>query len=205
VCSGTLPVAGTLVGTISGNVTINGACAVDAGPAVVTGNLEVSRGSTLVAAFAGHDSSLTVGGNLTAKDGAAAIMGCNPVHSPCIDDNSEHPTLTSSDSIKGNFTASGALGVVLPWGRPACTSVAARPVCARKPRAFLRRIETNHQRREVRREELAVKPCCDPIALPAWDRNGDRGSRRLGRRHEICCRIHGAESRLGRIRSGRAH
>lgn len=113
VCSGTLQAPGTLAGTITGNVTVNGACAVDAGPAVVTGNLEVSRGSTLVAAFGGHDSRLTVGGNVTVNAGAAAILGCNPVSSPCIDDNREHPTLTSSDSIKGNFTATGALGVLV--------------------------------------------------------------------------------------------
>ncbi|HLX20341.1 MAG TPA: hypothetical protein VKR23_09320 [Gaiellaceae bacterium] len=113
VCSGTLQAPGTLVGTISGNVTISGACAVDAGRAVVTGDLEVSRGSTLVAAFGSHDSNLTVGGNFIVDDGATAVIGCNPVSSPCVDDNPEHPILTSSDSIKGNFTATGALGVIV--------------------------------------------------------------------------------------------
>jgi hypothetical protein len=112
-CTGTFNSPGTLVGTIDGNVTVKGACAVDAGPAVVTGNLTVSRGATLVAAFGGNGSNLTVGGNLHVKSGGAAIMGCNPVSSPCIDDNQNDPTLTSADSVNGNFIASQALGVVV--------------------------------------------------------------------------------------------
>ena len=108
-CSGTLDSPGTLAGTISGNLTVNGACVVDAGPAVVTGNLRVSPGSTLVAAFGSDDSNLTVGGNFHVQNGAAAVIGCNPDSSPCVDD----PTLTSTDSIKGNFTASQALGVII--------------------------------------------------------------------------------------------
>lgn len=108
-CSGTFDSPGTLVGTVHGNLTVNGACAVDAGPAVVTGNLTVSPGSTLVAAFGGDGSNLTVGGNFDVKHGGAAAIGCNPDSSPCADD----PTLTSADSIKGNFIASQSLGVVV--------------------------------------------------------------------------------------------
>ncbi len=108
-CSGTFDSPGTLVGTISGNVTIKGACAVDAGPAAVTGNLTVSPGATLLAAFGSGGSNLTVGGNFDVKSGAAAVIGCNPDSSPCADD----PTLTSADSIKGNLIASQALGVVV--------------------------------------------------------------------------------------------
>lgn len=112
-CSGTLDSPGTLVGTTSGNVIVNGACVVDAGPAVVTGNLRVSPGSTLVSAFGSGDSSLTVDGNVVVQDGATAVMGCNPNSSPCFDDDFENPTLTSSDVVKGNFIAAGALGAVL--------------------------------------------------------------------------------------------
>ena len=112
-CSGTFDSPGTLVGTVSGNVTVHGACVVDAGPAIVTGNLKVSPGSTLVAAFGGHHSSLTVRGNLHVQHGAAAVMGCNPESSPCADDNPDHPALTSSDSVGGNFIASSTLGVVV--------------------------------------------------------------------------------------------
>jgi hypothetical protein len=112
-CTGTFDSPGTLVGTISGNVTVKGACAVDAGPAVVNGNLTVSPGATLVAAFGGNGSNLTVGGNLHVKYGGVAVLGCNPVSSPCIDDNQNDPTLTSADSVHGNFIASQALGVVV--------------------------------------------------------------------------------------------
>jgi hypothetical protein len=112
-CSGTFDSPGTLVGTISGNLTVNGACAVDAGPAVVTGDLKVSPGSTLVAAFGSGGSNLTVGGNLRVKKGATAVLGCNPVSSPCADDDPDNPTLTSSDAIQGNLIASQALGVIV--------------------------------------------------------------------------------------------
>lgn len=112
-CSGTFGSPGTLVGTIEGNVTVKGACAVDAGPAVVIGNLTVSRGATLVAAFGGNGSNLTVGGNLHVKHGGTAIVGCNPNSFPCIDDNQKAPTLTSADSVHGNFIASHALGVIV--------------------------------------------------------------------------------------------
>jgi hypothetical protein len=108
-CSGTLDSPGTLAGTIDGNLTVTGACAVDAGPAVVTGNVTVAPGAALVAAFGSGGSNLTVGGNFDVKNGAAAVIGCNPESSPCVDD----PTLTSSESIKGNLIASQALGVIV--------------------------------------------------------------------------------------------
>lgn len=112
-CSGTLDSPGTLVGTISGNVTVQGACAVDAGPAVVMGNLRVSPGSVLVAAFGSGGSSLTVDGNLHVQNGGTAILGCNPESFACIDDDQENPTLTSNVSVGGNFVASQALGVIV--------------------------------------------------------------------------------------------
>src|ERR1700693_4431565 len=62
--------AGVLSGTYTGNVTISGACAVNAGPTVVNGNLILLPGSTLVAAFGKGGSSLTVHGNVLVQDGA---------------------------------------------------------------------------------------------------------------------------------------
>jgi hypothetical protein len=107
-CSGTFDSPGTLAGTIHGNVTVTGACAVDGGPAVVTGNVTVAPGATLVAAFGSGGSNLTVDGNFIVQNGGTAVIGCNPDSSPCVDD----PTLTSSESIKGNLIASQALGVI---------------------------------------------------------------------------------------------
>ena len=40
---------GTLSGTYSGHVKISGACAVDAGPTTINGNLTIGKGSTLIA------------------------------------------------------------------------------------------------------------------------------------------------------------
>ena len=108
-CSGTLDSPGTLAGTVHGNLTVQGACVVDAGAAVVTGNVTVAPGAALVALFGTGDSNLTVGGNFKVQNGGAAAIGCNPDSNPCADD----PSLTSSDSIKGNFIASQALGVVI--------------------------------------------------------------------------------------------
>ena len=111
-CSGTLDSPGTLAGTICGNVTVMG-CAVDAGPAVVNGNLTIKPGSTLVAAFAGQGSGLAVKGNLDVQNGAALILGCDPQSFACIDDDQNNPTLSSAASVGGNLTASQALGVIV--------------------------------------------------------------------------------------------
>jgi len=98
--------AGTLSGNYAGNVRVIGACAVDAGPAVINGNLTVTAGSTLVAAFA--SGSLTVKGNFQIDNGAAVIIGCNPNSFPCVDDQSA----TSEETIGGNLTANHPLGLV---------------------------------------------------------------------------------------------
>lgn len=97
---------GVLSGTYNGNVQINGACAVTAGPAVVNGNLTLQPGSTLVAAFKGG--SLTVNGNLVVQNGATLIAGCNPISFTCVDD----PNATTLIKIGGNLTANQPLGLV---------------------------------------------------------------------------------------------
>jgi hypothetical protein len=108
-CSGTATAPGTLAGTISGNVQVSGVCFVDAGPLVVNGNLTVEAGAALIAAFGQAGSDVTVNGNLEVKSGATALIGCNPVSSPCFDD----PTLTVTVAVTGNMISSQALGVVV--------------------------------------------------------------------------------------------
>jgi hypothetical protein len=106
--------AGVLSGTYVGNVVVDGACAVDAGPAVIDGNLTLLLGSTLVAAFGGNGSRLTVKGNLDVQQGAALVLGCNTTSFTCLDDpSSDNPTLSSPAVVGGNLTATNALGVLV--------------------------------------------------------------------------------------------
>jgi hypothetical protein len=112
-CSGTPSAPGTLTGT-HGAVVVNGACEVNAGPAVVNGDLTISPGSVLVAAFGLHNSSLSVQGNIYVRAGATAVLGCNPANFPCIDDpNPNQPTLSSHLTVGLDLRSNLALGVVV--------------------------------------------------------------------------------------------
>ncbi len=118
-CSGTPRSPGVLAGRFS-SVVVAGTCVVNAGPASVRGNVVVTPGSVLLAAFALNDtthsgtSSLAVGGNLVVRFGGTLIMGCSAAHFACIDDPSQkHPTLNSSSTVGGSLVALGALGVVV--------------------------------------------------------------------------------------------
>jgi hypothetical protein len=118
-CSGTPSKPGVLTGKHA-TVVVNGVCAVNAGRAVVTGNLTVSAGSALLAAFALNDktgtgkSSLTVKGNLQVNVGAVLLMGCNPANFPCLDDpNQNKPTLSSHDTVGLDLRANRPLGVIV--------------------------------------------------------------------------------------------
>jgi hypothetical protein len=106
-CTGTLGSPGTLSGVYSSNVTVNGVCQVDAGPATLQGNLTLTPGSALTATFG--SSNLDVKGNVTVQNGASLIMGCEPNYFPCSDD----PSLTSHDSVGKNLTGSAALGMLV--------------------------------------------------------------------------------------------
>ena len=106
VCSGSPTSPGVLAGTYASNVTIEGACEVNAGAALVKGNLTVRPGAALVAAFGLNDtigsgsSSLTVKGNLIVLNGAAMVLGCDAESFACVDDpNQESPTLSSADRV----------------------------------------------------------------------------------------------------------
>ena len=118
-CSGTPTAPGTLTGTHS-TVVVSGVCFVNAGRAVVSGNLTVTAGSALVAAFALNDktgtgkSSLTVKGNLQVNVGAVLLMGCNPANFACLDDpNKNNPTLSSHDTVGLDLRSNRPLGVIV--------------------------------------------------------------------------------------------
>src|SRR5579862_354302 len=110
-CSGTFASPGVLSGTYSGNVLVTGVCLVNAGPAVINGNLSIEgSGAAVAAVFALNDhtgtgtSSLTVNGNVEVRDGATFFLGCIPRSFACLDDpNQNSPTLSSAGVITGNL------------------------------------------------------------------------------------------------------
>jgi hypothetical protein len=103
---------GTVSGTYSGSVRISGACAVNAGPTTINGNLTVEPGATLIAAFS--SSSLTVTGNVKVQSGATLVLGCFAASFGCFDDpNQDNPTLNGPATVGGNIIARNALGVIV--------------------------------------------------------------------------------------------
>jgi hypothetical protein len=119
-CSGTLKAPGVLTGTFSGDVVISGACRVNAGPAIVHGDLRIASGSVLGADSALNDqthsgtSNLTVSGDVLVAHRGTLIMGCDPQSSPCGDDpHPHHPTLSSHDQIGGDLISDHPLGVIV--------------------------------------------------------------------------------------------
>ena len=113
-CKGSLRAPGVLTGTVNSSVVVRGLCFVNAGPAVVKGDVTVSPGSVLVSAFGMHNSSLSVTGNIYVRAGAAAVLGCNPANFACLDDPSQsHPTLSSHVTIGLDLRSNLALGVIM--------------------------------------------------------------------------------------------
>jgi hypothetical protein len=109
-CSGTFESPGVLAGTYSSNVVVEGACVVNAGPALIEGNLTVSPGAVVLADFAEHGSALTVQGNLKVQRGAVLILGCEPSPDfPCLD----NPGVGSQGVVSGNLSEQQPLGVVV--------------------------------------------------------------------------------------------
>jgi hypothetical protein len=123
-CSGSsVQAPGVLAGGSYSSVVVQGFCAVNAGVAHVRGNLTVLAGGVLAAAFAVNDpagsgtSHLVVDGNLVVGNGAVALLGCDPVEFPCLDDpNPTSPTLSTPVKVGGDIAARGALGVVMHHG-----------------------------------------------------------------------------------------
>lgn len=118
-CSGTLTSPGVLTGSYPGNVIVKGFCEVNAGQAVVAGNLTIAPGGGVVAAFALNDkthsgfSSLTVKKNVVVGRGATLILGCEPNFFTCVDDTGKTPSLQSRGTIGGSLLASQPLGVLV--------------------------------------------------------------------------------------------
>ena len=115
ICTGSGASPGVLVGTYSSNVLVEGTCLVSEGPALVEGNLTVSPGSVLVAAFASPlvplKSDLTVQGNLHVERGATLILGCDFEHFSCL--GTVNPTGSVHGAISGNLIATQALGILV--------------------------------------------------------------------------------------------
>ena len=110
----------SLPGGTYASVTIAGACQVNDGAVVVTGDVTVQPNGALIAAFARNDhtgsgtSNLTIDGSLFVGRGGTAILGCEPGFFTCADDpNQGKPTLTSRDAIGGDLLATSALGVLM--------------------------------------------------------------------------------------------
>jgi hypothetical protein len=119
-CVGTPEAPGVLSGSYPSNVIVEGACAVNAGVAVVGGDLTLKPGAVLLAAFAHDDrtgagsSRLVVHGDLRVQEGAALLLGCDPQSFACIDDPSQsNPTLSSHDLVYGNLVGRQPLGEVV--------------------------------------------------------------------------------------------
>jgi hypothetical protein len=119
-CAGTSASPEPLPGGTYSSVSVTGVCAVNAGQVVVTGDVTVHPGASLIAAFAKNDvggsgtSGLTVDGGINVESGAALLLGCEPNFFPCVDDPSKaHPTLSSPDTVKGSVNATNPLGVII--------------------------------------------------------------------------------------------
>jgi hypothetical protein len=119
VCSGTPQSPGVLAGSFD-DVVVRGFCAVNGGVARVHGDLVVSNGSALAAAFALNDvtgsgtSSLRVDGDLQVRDGATLVLGCDASSFPCLDDpNPTSPTLSSPAYVGDNLSGDEPLGILV--------------------------------------------------------------------------------------------
>jgi hypothetical protein len=110
---------GSIAAGVYSNLSIAGACNVDAGSVTVEHNLTVLPGGTLNAQFGGTDtvptSDVTVGGNLDVQTNGVLVLGCEPFHFTCANDPnpSTGGTFSNSASIGGNLTAEDALAVVV--------------------------------------------------------------------------------------------
>jgi len=126
ICFGTAHAPGVLSGTYSSNVVVEGRCVVDAGPAVVKGDLTIRPNSALYADFALNarnrrgrvGSHLQVVGKISVGSGATLVLGCDAASYPCADDPSlkrpeEPPFLSSRSQVGHGISANGALSVIV--------------------------------------------------------------------------------------------
>lgn len=113
VCSGTPSAPGVLSGTYNGPVVVQGVCFVNAGPAVINGELVIDPSSAVIAAFGRGNSSLTVTKSVFVRNDGTLLLGCIPTSFPCIDDPTDHKTLSSHGSIGGRLLETRPLGVIV--------------------------------------------------------------------------------------------
>lgn len=114
VCQGTPNKPGVLAGKYASGVDVKGYCYVNAGPAQVTGDVTVTPGSVLIAAFGMHNSRLSVNGDVLVDTDSTFVLGCNTTSFPCIDDpNQSAPTLSSPGAVTGDVTSTMTLGVII--------------------------------------------------------------------------------------------
>jgi hypothetical protein len=110
-CSGSFTAPGSIVPGTYASIKVVGFCFIPGGNVVVTGDMTVAKGSTLLANFpAGTplgpegDANVLVKGSVFVDKGAMLLLGCSPGIG-CVN--------TTFDTVKGNLVASNALGVVL--------------------------------------------------------------------------------------------
>ncbi len=126
ICFGTAHAPGVLAGTYNSSVIVEGKCYVDAGPAIVQGNVTIRPRSALYADFALNarnprgriGSYLHVTGKISVGATARLVLGCDAASYPCADDPSlkrpeEPPFLSSRSQVGGGISASGALSVIV--------------------------------------------------------------------------------------------
>ena len=112
-CTGTQANPGVLKGQFNGTV-VQGFCEVKSGPATISGLLEVTNNSTLLAAYGKNHSKLTVNGQVVVGSGATLVLGCNTTSFPCIDDPDQgKPTLSSVPKVTGSVNSNAPLGVII--------------------------------------------------------------------------------------------
>ena len=102
-----------LAGNYRHGVVVVGACKVYGGVARVHGKLRLKPHATLLADYGARGSRLVVSGDVIVKRGATLVIGCGTQDSPCADQPSRGPHLSSRARIGGSVTASGALGVII--------------------------------------------------------------------------------------------
>lgn len=113
-CSGSLG-----AGTYS-SVTVSGTCNINAGQVIVTGDVTVPAGTSLLASYAlnggvaSTTSGLTVDGNIIVGSGGTLVLGCKAADAACFDDpNQSSPTLSSPGTVQGSIMATSPLGVIV--------------------------------------------------------------------------------------------
>jgi hypothetical protein len=92
------------------SITVTGQCLILTGTVNVQKSLTIAKGAALITNLSGvpgipDDATVNVGRNVNVERGATLLFGCNIASFGC--------TVNTTDTVGGNFTADGALGVVV--------------------------------------------------------------------------------------------